>query len=291
MMRTHFLYLFVVGCSADIPMIEKLFCKVAKAPGIETKVETAACKEMESIEPSIKDTDCKKYFELGWSALEAKCPTSTLEAVHLSPADVAKMVEKEFCSHAGDTSMENEVATSVCTVVNKEVPSIPMAVCELTVKKGWSELAAECPKSMKSSPIDIIEQAFCQISKNTAIEKKAETLTCEEMNKIEPSIPQSVCEKFFEEGWGALAAKCPADIVSAYPSPDDVAKWMEQEFCSHAGDTSMETQFVTEACTLANQAVPQIPVSVCEMTLKQGWSELAAECPATTTATVDVLVV
>lgn len=277
-MKNHLLYLFVVGCSADIPLLEKLFCKIAKTPGMETKVETAACKEMETIEPKITDSECKKYFEEGWSALEAKCPTSLLEA-YPSPSDIAKMIEQEFCLHANDTSMEDEVATGVCTAVNSAAPSVPVSVCELTVKKGWSELAAECPKALLSSPIDIIEQAFCKISKNTAIEQKAETVTCDEMKKIDPSIPEVICKKFFEEGWSKLAAKCPSDIVSAYPSPADVAKWMEQEFCSHSGDESLENQFVTEACTLANQAVPQVPVAVCETTMKEAWTELAAQCP------------
>lgn len=280
-MRSSLLCLFVAGCSADIPVIEKLFCRIAQNPSIEPQVENATCKEMVIIEPKITDTMCRKYFEQGWAALKAQCPSSALEDIP-SPDDIEKMIEKEFCIHANDTSMENEVATAVCTIVNQAAPQVPVAVCELTVKKGWSELAAECPKQLLNvgdSPIDVIEKAFCKISKDAAVENKAETITCQEIQKIDPSIPDGVCKKFFEKGWATLSAKCPSDAIADYPSPADIAKWVEQEFCSHAGDSSLESEFVTTTCTVANQAVPQVPVSVCETALKQAWTELAAKCP------------
>merc|ERR1719236_274310 len=97
------------------------------------------------------------------------------------------------------------------------------------------------------------------------------------MGDMGVKIPDAVCKRFFEAGWSRLEKKCPTELAS--PSPTDVAKWVEEEFCSHAGDSSLESEFVTTTCTVANQAVPQVPVSVCETALKQAWTELAAKCP------------
>jgi hypothetical protein len=276
--------------SSPIDVLQKAFCMISKNKDLESKAESITCQEVEKIDPSITDAVCTKFFEEGWSDLAAKCPSSMFEA-NPSPADIAKWVEQEFCSHASDTSMENEFATVACTIGNKAVPQVPVAICEMALKKGWEELATECPKPLADSPIDIMEKAFCKISKNKDLESKAESITCQELEKIEPSVTDAVCKKFFEEGWSTLASKCPSEAILIDPSPADIAKWLEEEFCSHAGEKEREDEFITTICTLANKEVPQVPVSACEMALKEGWSQLAAQCPATTTAPADVLIV
>merc|ERR1719265_1195428 len=143
MIRFPLISLLFVVCAADLnPLFEDVFCKVAKNAAVEARMEALSCKAMEAVDPKLEDGVCKKFFEKGWQNLAAQCPPGFASGP--SPADIAKMIEQEFCQHAGDANLEKEVVDDACTLANKEVPQVPVSVCEMALKKGWSELAAEC---------------------------------------------------------------------------------------------------------------------------------------------------
>ena len=46
------------------------------------------------------------------------------------------------------------------------------------------------------------------------------------------TMPPMVCEHFVQRGWDSIEGKCREGVVNESLTPSDVAKWIENQFCS-----------------------------------------------------------
>jgi hypothetical protein len=245
---------------------------MAENQTIESTAVQGICGEVSKVYPSGNAT-CETDLKKAWGSFADQCK----DVDHL-----ADWMQEQFCNVSGNTVLETEVVTVGCGLVRTAVPGIPSLICANAMRKTWSLLASECPKTVLAAsqevaamPVGYIENFICGAMENKTIEQQVSQQICQYATKVNPSVNVTLCINEVEGYWNSFEAEC-----------KDLAGWavfVKNEFCANAKNPGMENEFVAVTCGLAHYAVPQIPDIACKMAMQEVWSALESECHAAVT--------
>merc|ERR1711977_208211 len=86
------------------------------------------------------------------------------------------------------------------------------ATCLSDLTMAWGSFASQC-KDMDHIA-DWIQEEFCNVSGNTALEAEVVTVSCGLVHYAVPQIPSFICTKAMQKTWSVLKSECPKNLAA-----------------------------------------------------------------------------
>jgi hypothetical protein len=208
-------------------------------------------------------------FSFGIVALIFRCTSAAP-----FPNGVIPALEQIVCHVAENQTIESMAVQDVCGEVGKVYPA-GNATCETDLKKAWGSFAEQC--NNMDHLADWVQEQFCKISGNAAIEAEVAAVSCGLIRTAVPGIPTFVCTKAMERTWRLLASECPKTVASAPALAAPVGD-IEKLICGMMENKTIEHQASQQICQYTTKVDPSANVTLCTTKVEGLWESFEGEC-------------
>merc|ERR1712118_67429 len=147
--------------------------------------------------------------------------------------------------------------------------------CETDLTKAWGSFADQC-KDMDHLA-DWVQEHFCAISGNAAIEAEVVAVSCGLVHTAVPGIPPFVCTKAMQRTWRLLASECPKAVASTSELAMPVGD-IEHFICGLMENKTIEHQASQQICQYATKVDPSANVTLCMTNVEELWESFEGDC-------------
>jgi len=207
-----------------------------------------------------------RSFAVGIIALTLRCAIAAP-----FPNGVIPALEQIVCHVAENQTIETIAVQDTCSEVSKLYPK-GSATCETDLTKAWGSFADQC-KDMDHLA-DWIQDHFCKISGNAAIEAEVVAVSCGLMHSAVPGVPGIVCTKAMQRTWRLLASECPKTLASVPAPVGDI----EHFICGVMENKTIEHEASQEICEYATKVEPSLNVTSCTGKVEGLWDIFKSDC-------------